>query len=525
MNNGNGAEGQPGQGQASGAQDPRRSMQLFRPEQMRNLPGQFTPEEKTKWETGLRQLWTTMEGHAPDTPQHQDAKNKLLQFSKTLTAKIQTFRAQAQAAQQAVGARPASQRQSQGQGGESNGANPPGAQQRQPPKISANIMEHVNTFPFIIPSQLTQGSQEAVKWLNEAKNRYVKGLMTMETASGRLKALEGIEKKRNEEGKPFSPEEEKEFKEKKEAFEKQHSEAKSFVDGFRAQQKNAQRASQQGHGPQQGGNGNANGGQTPVRPQANLQQPSNPALQNTQTVNAAIEAARNQQMVGVRPSMQQNGQAPQNANAPSTVPQHQGGQVQAIKQEAGVPQINTQMGGRPMQQNGSPQSAVPQSAQSIGPPQSATSAQVPRALTHQVALQTAARTYSSGQTSGTPNVMGHSHPHPPAPRETQNVMTNKMPIPKHLPERATAQPQPVAMPQPRPTYSGGPSNSGSGVMSQPALSKTPGYSMEGDGGRVLSKKKLDELVRQVTGGGDSTEGGESLTPDVESVCVLLLFLC
>jgi len=111
--------------------------------------------------------------------------------------------------------------------------------------------------------------------------------------------------------------------------------------------------------------------------------------------------------------------------------------------------------------------------------------------------------------------MGHSHPSVSAPREAQNIITNKMPIPKHLPERAAAPPQPVSINQSRPTLSGGPSNSGNGVLSQPVLAKTPGYSMEGEGDRVLSKKKLDELVRQVTGGGQGLEGGEGLAPDVE----------
>jgi transcription initiation factor TFIID subunit 12 len=229
-------------------------------------------------------------------------------------------------------------------------------------------------------------------------------------------------------------------------------------------------------------------------------------------VNAAIEAARNQQLGGTRPQMPST---PSNANIPQ-----QGVQVQNIKQEAGVPQINTQMQGRPIQNN-SPQSAVPQSAQSVGP-QSATAGQIPRALTHQAALQTAARTYSSGQSAGTPNVMGHSHTHPSITRENPNVVTNKMPIPKQLPERAAGPPGPVPMPQPRPTYSGGPSNAGSGVMAQPVLQKTPGYSMEGDGDRVLSKKKLDELVRQVTGGGEGLGGGENLTPEVEEVRICSL---
>lgn len=52
-------------------------------------------------------------------------------------------------------------------------------------------------------------------------------------------------------------------------------------------------------------------------------------------------------------------------------------------------------------------------------------------------------------------------------------------------------------------------------MGQPVLTKTPGFNLVGEGDRVLSKKKLDELVRQVTGGGEGLDGGEGLTADVE----------
>lgn len=51
--------------------------------------------------------------------------------------------------------------------------------------------------------------------------------------------------------------------------------------------------------------------------------------------------------------------------------------------------------------------------------------------------------------------------------------------------------------------------------------------MEGEGDHVLSKKKLDELVRQVTGGGQGLEGGQGLAPDVEEVNIsfLLTIFC
>jgi len=519
----NGAQGQPTQGQSSGAQGSRPQATVqFRPEQMQQLPEPFTPSEKNKWEQGLKQLYSTMANNPKESQQWKDAERKLNDFSRTLHQKILA----AKQGQQTGGVRPGSQGQLQNQGGDKNGANPNPAAQAPRLRITPKIQAHIDNFPFILPPHLAQGSVEGNKWLTDAKHRYTKGLMTMEQCTERLAAYDALKQKRIDEGKPLSPEEENDLNQKKEPFARQHAQAKHFVESFRQQQqaqtRAAQNSNQQGNSSQQGGSGNSNGGQTPVRPSM----PGNPAMQNTQMVNQAIEAARNQQMGGARPGMQQNGQGGQGLNqspASQNMPQNLGGQVQTIKQEAGVPHINTQMQGRPMQNN-SPQSAVPQSAQSTGP-QSATSAQ-PRALTHPQALQSAARTYSSGQTSGTPNVMGHSHTHPSAPRGeigTQNVITNKMPIPKHLPERATAQPQPVGMPPSRPTFSGGPNNS-SNILSQPILQKTPGYNMEGDGDRVLNKKKLDELVRQVTGGGEGLEGGQGLTPDVEEVRIRA-FLC
>lgn len=54
------------------------------------------------------------------------------------------------------------------------------------------------------------------------------------------------------------------------------------------------------------------------------------------------------------------------------------------------------------------------------------------------------------------------------------------------------------------------------MMGQPVLPKISSYVLENDNDRVLSKKKLDELVRQVTGGGEGTTG-EVLTSEVEEV--------
>ena len=86
MNNG---QGQPSQGQPQGGQPGQpQTMHLFKPGNMRNLPEPFTAAEKQKWEQGLTALWAQMEKFGPETTQHQDAKRKLFEFSKTLAQKL-----------------------------------------------------------------------------------------------------------------------------------------------------------------------------------------------------------------------------------------------------------------------------------------------------------------------------------------------------------------------------------------------------------------------------------------------------
>jgi hypothetical protein len=111
-----------------------------------------------------------------------------------------------------------------------------------PARVSSKVMEHVNNFPYVTPPHLAQGSPEAAKWLQDAKNRYLNALVAMATAMKQEDAIEAVIQKRNHEGKPLSPEEEKDLKEKNDAVRKTHAEAKNFVDGFRQQQTQFRRA-------------------------------------------------------------------------------------------------------------------------------------------------------------------------------------------------------------------------------------------------------------------------------------------
>ncbi|KAK4692305.1 transcription initiation factor TFIID subunit 12, partial [Lecanoromycetidae sp. Uapishka_2] len=103
-----------------------------------------------------------------------------------------------------------------------------------------------------------------------------------------------------------------------------------------------------------------------------------------------------------------------------------------------------------------------------------------------------------------------THAHPQQDQRNQNNHA-KMPIPKDLNLQPT---QPVSMGPSRPTMTNGPN--AMGAIGQPAIQRHPGYVLEGEGEHVLSKKKLEELVRQVTGGtGGEGEEGEALTAEVE----------
>jgi transcription initiation factor TFIID subunit 12 len=487
-------------------------------------------------------LYRQIEANPPDTQAHRDAAKKIRDFSVTLHNKMQATanRPQANPNQQ----RPPSQAPSQQS--QADGSVPPSQPQAPAqtaparPPVSENMRNHVNSFPYVAPATLAP--PEAAQWIQEIKGKYLKALLTMENTAGGLKRLEAQVAARTQAGKPLTPEEQKELQIKKEAFQKNHGDAKRFVDQFRRQQSDAAAQAQAGGSQaQQQASHPPQGIAVPPRPTMNTQQPAqSQAMAQTEAVQAAMQAARNQQVNGGRPNIptpnqqnelqqqQQNQSQPVGAANAANMPPSQSAQGGApIKSESatapsGLPHVNTalataphiqQMQNRPPAQN-SPQSAVPPSATSVGPP---------KPLTHSDAVAHAARTYSSSQATGQPGSVMASHSHPPSlPRDAPNIKTNLMPIPKVLPPRATESPHPMQMPPTRPTYSGGPSGSGSGLMQQPVMQKAPGFNVEGDAERVLNKRKLDELIRQVTGGGEGLDNSEGLTPEVEDVSLRVI---
>lgn len=583
MNNAGGQQGQAGQaGQAQPRPPP-----MYQPAQIRNLP-LLSEEEKVKYEHGVTGLWARMNNSPPNSQEHLAARNKIIEFSRMLITKIQGRRAQAQQqqGQQAGAQRPQGQAGQQQQAaaqqkptpaaaaakpaGNANGgasaqstaaekASATAAALTQP-KVPERLMQHVNKMTFKAPHHLAEKSPaDAAKWIEDLKVRYGRALMTMESAKAKVATMDKGFHDRAQAGNPLKDEELRQYREHREKQLELHSNGQKWIETVRKQQEGVQGLSQgQNAGAAAAAQNKANG--TPTQQNQNV----------TASVNAAVEAAKNQQQMAGQPSPAAN-----NTPTPQQQQQHAARMAQnaaAVKQEPQPPPpVNTALANAQAQ-------TPAQGAARVGTPQSA-NAQAPggptRALSHSAAMSLANQRAAAQpanaaamanqqqqqqpqqqqppqqqqqqqpqqqQAAGTPNggtpgavsntgvntavqpqqtQQGHPHAHPPQQQQQPPAsLQSKMPIQKQLPERATAVPQGVTLgggvAAGRPTLSQGGGTLG-GVMNQPAMAKVPAYSHDAEGDHVLSKKKLDELVRQVCGA--PAEGSDSnlLTPEVEEV--------
>ncbi|KAK2677199.1 Transcription initiation factor TFIID subunit 12 domain [Fusarium oxysporum f. sp. vasinfectum] len=501
-----------GQGQQAGAgQAQQRPPPMYQPNQIRNLPT-LSDEEKSKYEAGLQGLWNKANNSPQNSPDHIAARQKIIEFSKMLITKIQQRRSQQMQGQNAQNQQARPQQMQQNAAGQANQAQPQqqaagaaagnqsaaaAAVRRNP--VPDHIQQHVNKINFRAPqSVIDKSAAEATKWIEEIKERYTRALMTMDASKQKVAQIDKIINDRAAAGQPFKEDELRQLQLKKDQQLKAHTDAHKWVDSVRKQQGTAvSRASPV----------NATPGATPaqVRPVQGTPQPGRQQLPAAQ--------------VQVK---QEPGAAPINPVMASTAAQNQAG--------------------TPTQQN-APRIPTPQQAAAASAPVTAAGPQ--QALSHSAAMdlanQKAINTPGSASVPGRPaatgtptpgsavnqgvmgpNVpqqptpQGHPHAHPPQPQQTP--MQSKMPIPKVLPEKATAVPQGVSVGggvnTGRPTMSQGSGTLG-GVMNQPAMARIPAYNHEAEGDHVLSKKKLDELVRQVCGGPAEGQDGNLLTPEVE----------
>ncbi|KAK1457368.1 transcription initiation factor TFIID subunit A [Colletotrichum cuscutae] len=345
-----------------------------------------------------------------------------------------------------------------------------------------HILAHIRQMTFNPPQGiLDKGQEAAARWSNDFKAKYLRALMQMDQQGIQIRRIDAHVKNQQEKG-ALGADEAKQLQIRRDHAQKMHTEAQTFVQNFRKSQEGINKA----------------------------------------RAAVAAAAAAGQTAASASAAAQQRPPSQQQQNSPA---------VAASQPPSTQPGVNTAIasvsagGGLPAAGTPTQRVATPQSAAPAGPGQALShSAAVSRA--NQRNVQTSAPVQQATGTPGSAGahaqgVMGsgavpqQQHAHPTQPTQT---LQSKLPIPKQLPEKATSVPQPVAMAggagAGRPTYTGGGGIAG-GVMGQPAISKIPAYVHEAEGDHVLSKKKLDELVRQVCGGNAEGQEINMLTPEVE----------
>ncbi|WEW57570.1 Transcription initiation factor TFIID subunit 12 [Emydomyces testavorans] len=523
----------------SAVQPTQQNSALIRTDQVQKLP-HLSDAQKQTHTAMVRGLWEILNAHPPGSNEYNGAHTKLTQISQSLMRGMRMFQtnrqqqllaqqqqqqaqhlqaqaqavqaqAQAQQQQQQQQAQPTAQQaahqQSQQQQSQMNRATAAQAgvnttaQSRPPMSIPQSFQQllpqvraKVDSLTFILPPTITKEQSEG--WMQEAKLRYGLALQKQELGKAKLNDLRHQYTQRQSAGN-LTQEEVQELKQRQAAAEKFLREGSEFLGKFKEQQENFRLQTQQLAASRQGVQNAPLQGQ--VAADGRPQQPTTTAPA-PHTINSAMVAARAgqapSQMAGQTAATAATTTAATVATAPATAgvthPPTQ--QPVTAAQSATINGFNQQA-----TQEGGPAAAHVPTTQ--GPP---------RPLSQQAAMAQAAQNYSNAmnqQPATTQPATTHAHPpnYVSGRVDTRNVT---MTIPKNLNVSA---PEPVSMAPARPTLISGPSHGAVGVMGQPAIQKHPGYVLEGEGQHVLSKKMLDVLVKQVTGGGE----GEGLTPDAE----------
>lgn len=438
--------------------------------------------------------------------------------------------------------------------------------------LTPQVRRHLDTMTFLAPqATVDQGPEAVAKWTANVRERCAKALMQMSVTVDRIKYLDNFIKGLQQKGQAMTSEEQQKLQEaqsSKTMATKAHTDAKTFLENWKKEQNTIKEARGLSNGAVQ----DATTTNQPTRPGPSPQQPasndSSSIPQGSPTVDASKAQAQPAGVAGRAPGangqsgqQQTQGQAqpPATASAPpqaspAPAPQAAPGVANSqVKIEPGSqqqhvappPPVNTAIATAAAA--GMPSAGTPTQARIQTPQTPTPTTGAPRSLSHSAALNLANQSRSqpnsvptttqppqqqstpqgAGSTPSSAGVMGTAqqpqpgHPHAHPTQLPQATLTQKLPIVKTLPEKATMPPQPVSTSvggvQPgRPTYTQGGGTTG-GIMGQPVLPKIPVVQMEGEGERVLNRKKLDDLVRQVCGGQAEGQEGNGLTPDVEEV--------
>lgn len=482
---------------------------LIKPNQIANIPC-LDAEEKQKYVRGITEQWAKISSHPqPTHPERVKAHRTLVEVTNRLQKMMHNYRLQHGQAGPSAGARPGNQGQ-QGHPGASGQSYHTGTLASSGEQYSENVKQAVRNLKIAVPPELYGAAQEARQgWIQSERRKYAMLAQAIEKNSKLHQELALYVDQKQKQGKAFSEQDMITIKTRQQQYQTHVNMAKQNLAKFKQtqehyyeqQQAYSQNVAQGGHALSGMDSLSHPTPQSQVNAPAQSTEQSSHGDQNTPG-NATLEAARNSVShpersstlsAGAIPQVQQSNQLQTSQPQSSTV----GGPVLKVEH----PAVSTA-------------SSLPPHSQPQHSPQPATAqvpaSQGPHPLTHQAAMAQAQRSYS--QPNVTPaNQNSNPHAHPSMPREPQPQ--SKWTTPMNLSVTPLA---PVPMGPSRPTLSGGPSTGAPGPMGQPALQKHPGYVLEGEGDRVLSKKKLEELVRQVTGNADP-EGAQLLDPEVEEV--------
>lgn len=484
---------------------PQQQASLIRPEQVQRLP-QLNAAQKQQYEQGVKRYWEVLNSTPQGDPKYNEAYQGLVRTSGQLMAGMKHWQQNAkqrqlagqqaqqqvanqqqqypqqqqaqqgqqqiqqQSQQQQVG-QPQAQAQSQLQKQAGPGAQAPvapaapgqgGNSSVQFSQLLPDIQRKVNEQHFYYPPAMTKGTEPAEVWLREAKARLGQALQRLQVAKQKKAEFQRQAQHRQQHGNPLTPQEAEVYNNKIAQCDRAVNESTSFMTKFNEQQAQFRGAQPQHQYTKQAipaGDGADPAAAAHMQP--GVQGPT------AHSISSAVSAARNQASAA-------------QAGSPTASVPPVGQAASANTQQTPVTATQTQFG--PSGQPDSSATARPGSHQGQAiPPQAAQN--VPQSAVH---------------------------PHP-MNSSINGAKTPTAPITKNL---QVAEPKPVTMPPSRPTLTGGASVGLPGQLAQPAITALPGYVLESsEDGRVLSKKKLNELVREVCGPGPN----DQLDPEVEEV--------
>ncbi|KAK5939616.1 Transcription initiation factor TFIID subunit 12 [Knufia obscura] len=497
-------DGAPGQAQAPAQPRPANHplQNLIRPEQVQRLP-HLNPQQKSQTEQRVKTYWEYINNnqHNQNDPGYVKASQDLAKLSNTLMQGMKAFNQQRAAAAQRE--RAAQQMASQQANAQPNVQPTPNQQSQNQPQpngqpqaqsqsssgsvtfsqLLPDVQARVNTQQFFYPPAMTEGTRPAEQWLQEAKARFGQAIQRAQMAKSKRNELQRAANARTQGGNPLTPEETTGLQAKLQQCDKAIRESQNFMEKFKEQQEQFRSA-------------------RPQQQQQRYPQPGGPS----QAVNENAGASENQPQGA---QMQQNAQGPQahsiataQAAARANAASAGSAPVQGTPQSAGVT-------------TGPQQTPIDQAQ--IQTPFNASSAMMSQPS--QSRPNTAAGPQSAVHPSA--NIQA-SHAHPQSAVNTHplnpinGMKTNPPSIPKNL---QIPDPTPVQMPPARPTLNGGANVGFSGQLAQPAITTFPGYVLEhSEDGHLLSKKKLNDLVREVLG----PNSEDQLTAEAEEICLGLV---